>query len=55
MLIALPKGPATSNDKDSDPGISPTASFKKFVMSDVPILLSSEGNNIILRAAFSEL
>ena len=28
--------------------------FKKFVISDVPILLSSDGSNIIFKAAFSE-
>ena len=55
ISIGFPKGPATANERVSVPGISPTASFRCFVISDVPILLSSDGSRIIFKELFSEL
>ena len=33
ILMGLPNGVSISNDRDSAPGISPTASLKKLVIS----------------------
>ena len=49
MLIAFPNGLSMSKVRDSAPGISPTASFNKLVISDVPMLLSSDGINNTFR------
>ena len=55
ILIAFQNGDAISKVSDSEVGISPTASLKKFAISDVPMDLSSEGIIIIFNDPFSLL
>ena len=55
MLIAFPNGLAISKVRDSEVGISPTAFLRYLVISEVPIVRSSDGINIMFKAPFSEL